>query len=375
VEATIVGGGIGGLCAAIALRQAGIEATVFERAPELHAVGAGITLWSNAIRALRTLGVADAVIAAGASVGHAAIKTASGAILSETDAERLARELGEPIVAIHRADLHAVLRKALPVDAVRLDHALTAIDGTTARFENGASVSADVVVGADGVSSVVRAQLFPERRLRYAGYTAWRGIVETTEESALGTTSESWGRGARFGIVRVDRTRVYWFATANTPAGVTTTPEERQALLAERFAPWHAPIPALIRATPADAILHNDIWDLPPSATWGRGRVTLLGDAIHATTPNLGQGACMAIESAVVLARHLRGAADVEAALRAYERERQPRTAWITEASWTLGRVGQLENAAARALRDLAVRLTPAAVTEKTLRRAATPIV
>jgi 2-polyprenyl-6-methoxyphenol hydroxylase-like FAD-dependent oxidoreductase len=136
--------------------------------------------------------------------------------------------------------------------------------------------------------------MFPEIQLRYSGYTAWRGVVETENEAALGLTSESWGIGARFGIVRVDRSHIYWFATSNQPAGERCTGEQRKEKLLSLFRDWHDPIHYLLDSTPAGSILQNDISDIPPFASWTQGRVTLLGDSAHPTTPNMGQGALSA---------------------------------------------------------------------------------
>jgi 2-polyprenyl-6-methoxyphenol hydroxylase-like FAD-dependent oxidoreductase len=212
--------------------------------------------------------------------------------------------------------------------------------------------------------------LFPSIQLRYSGYTAWRGVVATRDESALGLTSESWGRGSRFGILRIDRERVYWFATANTPAGMTLAPGDRKNFLQTRFDRWHHPIALLIQSTPAASILQNDIHDIVPVRHWSQGRVVLLGDAIHPTTPNMGQGACMAIESSVVLARCVSHEGALSEALHRYEIERASRTAWITEQSWKIGRVGQWENPIACTLRNYLVKFTPPSVMKKMLEKA-----
>jgi 2-polyprenyl-6-methoxyphenol hydroxylase-like FAD-dependent oxidoreductase len=375
MRAIIIGGGIGGLSTAIALRQAGIDCVVYEQTKELNAAGAGLTLWANAIHAARKLGFADAVIQAGSEIGRAEIRTASGRTLSRTDIGELEQKFREPTIAIHRADLQNILLSALPRDTVRVNAQCLRVDEAddhvTAHIADGRSDRGDLVIGADGIHSIVRRQLFPDSRLRYAGYTAWRGVVTTKDESALGVTSESWGRGCRFGIVRIDRERVYWFATANTPAGMNVSATTRKTLLQERFQGWHHPIGLLIETTRADDILQNDIYDLYPMKHWGRGRVVLLGDAVHATTPNLGQGACMAIESSVVLARCLTEERSLADACRRYETERIPRTAWVTKQSWNIGRFAQWENPAACALRDFLVRITPTRFMKKTLEKAA----
>ncbi len=232
----------------------------------------------------------------------------------------------------------------------------------TAQFADGSQAVGDLLIGADGIHSVIRSQLFPEVRLRYSGYVAWRGVVDFPDGEVNDHTSESWGSGGRFGIVPVGQGRVYWFATANLPEGFKPAPAERKAMLHERFRDWHTPIPALIEATPADKILYNDILDFPPLTCWSLGRVTLLGDAVHPTTPNLGQGACQAIESSLILARCLANAGDLRTALDRYAAERMRRTAWITNQSWQLGRLAQIENPLLCALRNVALRLTPARV-------------
>jgi FAD-dependent urate hydroxylase len=325
-----------------------MEVTVFEKADMLGDVGAGLAVWANAVRALRHLGLADEAVAAGSRIQRGQIRTNSGRKLVQYDSGELERVFGEPSIAIHRAALHKLLLSALPEEAVCLDSECVGFQqdnqGVTAFFSDGSVHRADLLVGADGIRSVVRRQLQPRTVLRYAGYTAWRGAVMTQDEAALGLSSESWGRGNRFGILRLDAERIYWFATANNPPGIRNTPEERKALLLKTFQGWHQPVEHLVRSTPAGSILQNDVYDIPPAREWGQGRVTLLGDAIHPTTPNLGQGACMAIESAVLLQRCLAEIPDVSAALRAYENGRRARCAWITRQSWEIGRVGQIEN-------------------------------
>ena len=371
----IIGGGIGGLCTAIGLRRIGIDVVVYEQAEALNQVGAGLTIWANAIKALRKLDLADAVISAGSKIERGAIRTAGGRTLSRSEPGEMERLFGEPTIAIHRADLHDILLSALPAGTLRLGAKCTGFeqgaDGVTVRFAGGHADRADLVVGADGIHSGIRRQLFPELNLRYSGYTAWRGVVTTGDGVALGVTSESWGCGSRFGILRIDKERVYWFATANAPAGKALAPGERKSFLRQRFRGWHHPVELLLESTPAEEILHNDIYDLKPMERWGTGRAILLGDAAHPTTPNMGQGACMAIESSVVLARCLSQEGDLAGALRRYETERKPRTAWITDQSWKIGRIGQLENPLACRARDFVLSIMPDRVTRKTLERAA----
>jgi 2-polyprenyl-6-methoxyphenol hydroxylase-like FAD-dependent oxidoreductase len=212
--------------------------------------------------------------------------------------------------------------------------------------------------------------LFPKLTMRYSGYTVWRGVVKPENELVLGITSETLGRGARFGIVPIGQKRVYWYATANTPPGHRMAPAESRRYLLKQFRNWHRPIERLVEATPEKSILHNDIFDLEPFDCWHNNRVVLLGDAAHPTTPNLGQGACLAIESSLVLARCLSQAKDWAEALQTYEFERMPRTAWINEQSWRTGKIGQMEGRWACALRNFILRATPHFIMRKPLEKA-----
>ncbi|MFN8433388.1 MAG: FAD-dependent monooxygenase [Anaerolineales bacterium] len=371
----VIGAGVGGLCTAIALQQNGIEVKVYEKVKKLGEVGAGLTLWSNALHVLRTLGVADAVIAAGSKLQRSQIRADNGETLFDARADEMEAKYGEPVVAIHRTALHEILINALKPNTLRLDMTCAKFEQdenrVTVHFENGESDSADVLIGADGIHSVVRKQMFPEIELRYSGYTAWRGVVETEDEAALGLTSESWGRGARFGIVRVDKKRIYWFATHNQPLGENATGAQRKSKLLGIFNTWHHPVDHLLDSTPAETILQNDICDIAPFASWTKGRATLLGDAAHPTTPNMGQGACMAMESAYVLAHALVKEPDYRSALKRYENERHERTAWITNTSWSIGKGGQVENPYLIGLRNFIVKIMPAGVIQRNLHRAA----
>ena len=366
----IVGAGIGGLTTAIALSRVGIEAQVFERAPEFLELGAGITLWPNATRVLIDLGLGDALSRKGRRFERGFIRTPDGNLLSSSSPAASERQLNAPAIAIHRADLHALLADALPDHTVQLgaecQNVIEHADGIELQFANGAAQNFDVVVGADGIRSVIRRHVLGDVALRYSGYTAWRGVATRAD---VAETSETWGCGARFGIVPLADGRVYWFATKNTPPSSGRSSGQRKENPRQLFRQWHDPIGPLIEATPDDAILHNDIYDIPPLGQWSRGRTVLLGDAAHPTTPNLGQGACMAIESAYVLAGELTKGGDSSAAFQRYERRRMPRTARITNESWKIGRIAQIENRVACALRNLAVRLTPSSVAEKQILR------
>jgi 2-polyprenyl-6-methoxyphenol hydroxylase-like FAD-dependent oxidoreductase len=350
---------------AVALRQIGVEVAVYERTTTIREVGAGIALWPNALKALYRLGMLDAIRAICLAEQRGRIVTWRGDILQETPMTEIRRRFGAPVVVAHRADVQTALLQALDPATVHLNAACTGFSqdatGVTAHFADGREVRADLLVGADGLHSAVRAQLLGPQRPRYAGYTAWRGIATGEGLGDPGTGFETWGCGARFGLAHVDRTRVYWYGTINAPEGGTDAPEGRKAEVLRLFGTWHAPIRALIEATPESAILRNDIYDREPIRTWSRGRVTLLGDAAHPTTPNLAQGACQALEDAVVLAQAVQNAPDVAAALRQYEARRVARTRMITLLSRRLGDIGQWSNPTACRVRDAVMKRIPLA--------------
>lgn len=370
--ATIVGGGIGGLAAAIALHRRGWRVEVLERAPAFTEIGAGISLWPNALRALEALGLAGTVRALGAVEATGGVRDRRGRWLSRTDNAELTRRFGHPLVVLHRADLLRALAAALPADSLRPGSEVSAVrdeaGGVIVEHRGGES-RADLVIGADGLRSVVRGALWPAAEgPRYAGYTAWRMVTDPLADPPA-EGAATWGRGERFGYTALPGGRMYCFATASLPAAAASGTSEHAELL-RRFGSWPDPVPALLAAVPPDTVLRHDLYDLPPLPSFAHGRVALLGDAAHAMTPNLGQGACQALEDAVTLAHCLDGTPDITAALTSYDRQRRPRTQAVARRSARLGTVGQLSWPPAVLLRDTAARLTP---TRATL-RSMTPI-
>jgi 2-polyprenyl-6-methoxyphenol hydroxylase-like FAD-dependent oxidoreductase len=365
----VAGAGIGGLSAAIALRRAGFEVTVFERAAELREVGAGLLLAANAQKALGTLGLAEAVARLGTPASAGEIRSWLGEELASIPASELERRVGAPSAAVHRADLQALLVREVGEGTLRLGAEVTGFEhreGSVRVFlAGGGEEHADILVGADGLRSNTRSALFGPEKPRYASYTAWRAVVEPKEELLpWGRGFESWGRGARFGCAHIGEGRVYWFATANAPEGAKDgqpgSPAGPKATLLRLLKGWHRPIGQLIEATDEDAILRTDIYDREPlGERWGEGTVTLLGDAAHPMTPNLGQGACQAIEDAVVLARCLREGGATADSLRRYERLRSGRVAMVVRRSRRVGMVGQVENPLLCRLRDRALSMIP----------------
>ncbi|XXF77880.1 FAD-dependent monooxygenase [Myxococcaceae bacterium GXIMD 01537] len=369
----IAGAGIGGLTLACALQRAGHRVSVFERAEALRPVGAGITLQMNATLALRSIGMAEAVMASGATISRGAFLDDAGRVLSQFSVDRLGRELGSTMVCLSRARLQAALLAHVGDGCVHTGRAVTGYqdDGqrVTVTLSDGGTASGDVLVGADGLRSVVRKELLGDEPLRYAGYTSWRGVAKAADLlKDPSRVTESWGRGARFGIVPIGFGEVYWFSTLNAPAGGHDAPGHAREHLLEIFRGWHEPVAGLLEATPEELIVRTDINDRPPAARWTKGRVTLLGDAAHPMTPNMGQGGGQAIEDAVVLAGCLAKPVAVEAALEDYERRRVARANGFVERSYSLGRLAQVECSAGRFMRDTLMRLVPERLAERQTR-------
>jgi 2-polyprenyl-6-methoxyphenol hydroxylase-like FAD-dependent oxidoreductase len=364
----IIGGGIGGVAAAVALHRFGIEATVYERAPRLKEIGAGMMLWPNATRVLKSLGLLESVASRSGRNTHFLVRASCGKILMNI-------ALGNfdvPALCARRSDLLASLLAAVPRERLRLGRELTHLEqsrsGVRVHFADGGVEEHEAVIGADGIRSRVRAQLFGISDPLYRGYTVWRGVAAHAGRAIRrGDNSETWGHGSRFGILDIGQGRFTWYATANVPKREAALPDQRRSQLLHRFAGWHEPIPGLIEST--ELILENGAYDLPPLPRWTAGRVTLLGDAAHPCTPNLGQGGCLALEDALVLAKCVASDRSIESALGRYEALRQRRTRHIQQRSLLMGHIGQWQHSAVVAGRRVVTSLLPAALFEHNLRR------
>jgi 2-polyprenyl-6-methoxyphenol hydroxylase-like FAD-dependent oxidoreductase len=355
MRAVVVGGGIGGLAAGLALRRVGIDAVVLEQAPRLEAVGAGLGLAANAMQALNRIGVGDAVRSRGLATGRLVACRPDGSALLELPLE------GREMLGIHRSDLQDVMAAELG-ESLRLGVACSSFrdDGSRVLVSvGGEEVEGDVLVGADGIRSKTREWLLDDGAPTYAGYTGWRAVAELDPPEAHGRMTETWGRGVRFGLIPIGGERLYWFVSESRHEPEAPVIPARKAELSRLVEGWHEPIQSAVAATPEDAIFGTGIYWRKPARTWGRGRVTLLGDAAHPMTPDLSQGAAQALEDAVVLAASLRDATDPEAGLRAYESARRKRTAQVVRRSFQAGRLAQASSAMGAGVRDFLMGALP----------------
>jgi 2-polyprenyl-6-methoxyphenol hydroxylase-like FAD-dependent oxidoreductase len=366
----IVGGGIGGIATAVALHQAGIHAVVYERTSQLREAGAGMMLWPNATRVLREMGLLENMSARSGPNTHFLVKTSRGKILMNI-------KLGEfdvPAICTRRSDLLSVLLGALPPECIRLGFELDDLEQSERKvrlyFKGGVVKEHDAVVGADGIRSRVRSRLFGNCDPIYRGYTVWRGLAQYDGSGVpTGCNSETWGSGKRFGILNTGHRRFTWYATANVSPHHLDASCGRKRELQQMFHEWHDPIGDLIDASDESGILKNGACDFAPLPSWGNGMVTLLGDAAHPCTPNLGQGGCMALEDALVLAKCVKREVCLRSALRYYELLRYQRTRRIQQRSRLMGRIGQWQSPLFVSGRRFVTSLLPPALIERNLRR------
>jgi len=345
-HAAVVGAGIGGLAAAIALRQAGWEATVYEAAPEVRPLGAGLSIWPNGVRALRALDLAD--LAAAAPRAEGALRRADGSALAEFDPDALEARFGAPLVGFHRADLHEGLIDALRPDRVRTGMRVASVEDGELRFDDRSSVDADLIVGADGLNSTVRAELLGDGQPRDSGLAAFRGVADLDGPVPAG---EWWGSGSVAGLLPLGQGRVYWYLAHRGQPDPAALP----GLVSE----YGEPVREAVDRTAADQVLAHRLYDRDPVPGWSRGKATLLGDAAHPMLPFLGQGAGSALEDAVALGAAVAAEPDVEAALAGYERARLERTAALVAGSRKAAKAALLGSRVGRRLRDALVSRVP----------------
>lgn len=374
----VVGAGIGGLVLTRALVRLGVAVDLVELSAAPRALGAGITLGANAMRILSELGVGDDVARRGCPITLGAITDGAGRVLSSASLNEVEARYGRSI-AIARSELHGALCHGLWGDdsglvRTRFGTTVKQLDvtasGVDIELESGQHLQAAALIGADGIRSHVRKLAFGSLEPGYAGYTCWRFAGRVP--GGLSQAVEMWGAGQRVGLVPLrGDDEVYTFFVDNAPRGTPSDPARRTAaFLRSRFASFAGDVPRVLAALGDDSaeLLHHDIEEVSlPS--WVRGPVALLGDAAHAMTPNMGQGAAMAIEDAYVLARELAAHDAASTALVAYEARRRPRVTDIQARSRSLGQVAQWQSSAAVWARNRALRWAPDSATQKAIER------
>ena len=331
----IIGAGIGGLTAGIALSKAGYEVEIYERVKELRPVGAGISLWSNGVKVLNTLGLSQPMAAIGGQMNQMQYLSLKGELLNDIDLFPLIQQVGQRPYPVARGDLQNLLLNAFP-GQVHFNAKCLGIEQTEqtaiALFEDGQRATADLIIGADGVRSIVRDYILGRpTQPRYAGYVNCNGLVSAGDNLADKNTWVIYvGEHKRASMMPVGGDRFYFFFDLPLPEEALPHPDGIRAELMDTFKGWCQPVQTLIQTLDPNITNRLPIRDVGPLDTFVRGRVALLGDAAHTTTPDLGQGGCQALEDALVLSRYLKSTTiSVEDALKRYEAERMNRTSAI----------------------------------------------
>ncbi|MEZ0007245.1 2-polyprenyl-6-methoxyphenol hydroxylase-like FAD-dependent oxidoreductase [Flavobacterium sp. 28YEA47A] len=368
MEIAIIGAGIGGLTTALALKKAGISFKIYESADELKPVGAGIILAMNAMRVYSHLGMADKIARNGNRISVINLTKPNFDKISSNDLVFFEKQFNVSTTAIHRADLHRVLAEEVGMEHIilgkRLQRIIPIENNHRLEFEDGTSAEAQYLIGADGIRSVVRTLLFPESEYRDAGQWCWRGVVDNIKmlETYRHGANEAWGKGTRFGFVRLNDRQLYWYFLADKDMA------EADSDIMPFLKEYHPSVLQIIKSTPKENWFVSPIMDLKPIQQWSLDKVCLIGDAAHATTPNLGQGACQAIEDAYVLGKLLQKHS-INEAFRLYPLLRKKKAHAVVNMSWKIGKLSHLRNPLMIAFRNFVMRTTPDYLNRKQLEK------
>ena len=335
LKVVIIGAGIGGLTTAIAMSKAGYDVEVYDRVRELRPAGAGISVWSNGVKVLNSLGLSENIAKIGGLMGKMQYLSYAGELLNDIDIQPLVEEVGQRPYPVARTDLQQVLLDAFPGE-VKLGYKCIGVeeqgDTVTAIFEDGSTATGDLLVAADGIRSILRSYILGEEVYPgYRGYVNWNGLVTASEDLA---PNDNWviyvGEHKRASMMPVADNRFYFFFDVPMSKEKVQVLGEVKSDLKNFFQGWAKPVQQLIqRLDPAETnrvLIH----DVGPIDKMVRGRVALLGDSAHATCPDLGQGGCQAMEDGYVLTHYLLTTnIGVQYALQRYETERKERTSTI----------------------------------------------
>lgn len=368
MQVAIIGGGIGGLTLAIALKKAGISFVVYEATAAIKPVGAGIAIANNAMQVFRHLGVDQALTDRGMRISTVLLTDMELGVLDQTHLTAFEQKYQLANIAIHRSALHQVLVEAVGEEHIQLNKRLQGITIEDSgmyhlEFEDQTSATHEYVIGADGLRSRVRQLLFAPSTLRNAKQVCWRGVLPYTLPATYANAAvESWGKGKRLGFVQLTEQQVYWYFLVDEDRYKPHTTVEEYI---EDCPLW---IQAMIQQTEPMAIHCDRIYDLKPFSNWYHNKACLLGDAAHATTPNLGQGACQAIEDVYVISKLLERHS-LEEALQQFPPIRRSKAHAIVRDSWTLGQIAQFRHPLFVFMRNATFRLLPSFIKKQQIKK------
>ena len=361
MKITIIGGGIAGLTTALSLNKLGFDCEVFERAKQLNEVGAGIWMQPNALKVLDWLGLGELVRESGTLLDQVDITNSQLIPIKKTKQEVVQDEKGNKIVAIHRATLQKILYEAIPKGIVNLGYEFKSLEQNENQVKisfGGREIMSDLLIGADGINSKVRDNIFSNSSKRFSGQTCWRGISDIRLPDEFQNAGiESWGKKIRFGFSQVTENQVYWFAVKNASQNGTDNILTIKAELKNYFSDFNSLVLNIIEHTNAEKIIRNDISDLKRLDKWHKDKVVLVGDAAHATTPNMGQGAGQGMEDAYYLANILAKHNQIEQALSLFESNRREKVDYVVNNSWIFGQMAH--NRFGQIVMKIIMKLTP----------------
>lgn len=333
MNVVIIGAGMGGLTTGIALKKFGHQVRIFEQTEKILPVGAAISLWSNGVKCLNYLGLTDKIAKLGGQMDDLAyVDGFTGDVMTQFSLLPLIEEVGQRPYPVARADLQNMLMDEFGRDQIYLGKKMVSLedkaDYVEVHFADGSSTQADLLIGADGTHSLTRAYVLGQQvQRRYAGYVNWNGLVEISEDLA---PAQQWttyvGEGKRASLMPVADGKFYFFLDVPLPAGLDNNRDEYKKLLKQYFVDWCQPVQQLIERLDPQKTNRVEIHDIEPFTQFYKGRVVILGDAAHSTTPDIGQGGCQAMEDAIYLARSLQiNTLGLEDALRRYQNKRNER--------------------------------------------------
>ena len=341
---TIIGAGIGGLTTAVAFEQKGIDYQIFERTPEIKEVGAGIWLSPNSLQIIESLGLLNKIQLAGNTLEQINIAKKDLNPISATNQDFVKKQFGYTTTSIHRAELQQILLSQIPSNKIELgkdfkNYSELNTGKIKVEFEDNTSTETDYLIGADGINSKVRKQLFPTSEIRYAGQTCWRGVSDFEMPKAYAQTGmELWGDQVRFGLSKIADGKVYWFAVAKAIQNGKDDKTKIKKQLLDTYKNYDKLVTDIIKHTADDKILRNDISDLKPLEKWHKGNICLIGDAGHATTPNMGQGGAQAIEDAYYLSNLIEQNPNKNV-FDSFQNKRVKKVNNIVKTSWQIGKM------------------------------------
>jgi len=377
MKVCIAGGGIGGLTAALALQKKGIDSVLYEAKDTLRAAGAGIWMSSNSIKMMDHLGISRQFLNIGIEMKEIVVEDGSGKIISSISMEDVKKKHVYAIHSVKRQSLHELISGHIESKRIVTGKKIKSVkqnnNNIILQFEDGSADECDVLIGADGIRSTVREEVNPGIPLRYSGQTCWYGLsAMTLPEERKNKTTEIWMGKLRFGFTEVNQGQVYFFAVEKSPSGIQFQGDRSRHLL-DMYKSSPSIIKSILSHAKSEDIIKSDLYDIKPFIPLAYGRTVLIGDAGHATTPNLGQGAAQAMEDGVLIAELL-SKKSPEAAVKRFEIMRKKRIKHIVKTSWRMGQIAHGENFLTKNIAQSIMRMTPEAINLKMMDRILTPV-